>query len=577
MTQIPNPTILHHRCNSTTYCKALLIALFLFAPLYFQPNLGGRGLELTYNIPVWAIASFLIGGGLYLIAATQRFIRPVYTWAFLVFPVVMVLSGIISGSSQPIPWLFRQIYIVGGILFLFSFFQFNIKQNQIERILYVITVSAFVNALIAIIQIFSPELIRGWLVTGGNTPIGVFQQINVLSSYLATGIIISFFLISRPSITSTSLAAKALLIACIGSSAFIIAYIGSRSGMLSAAIGILIILISRQQQFKKRAALTLIAALSLTGGAITGGAIEDSFKKLSQKTVEVAKGADFSARVNMYAVALELIAQKPGIGHGIGNFQRVWGLQTGDYHQRNPNAKLPPYVEHPHNELAYWLIEGGIISFAGIAIAIGAVVLVLIRCGPQRGGGYVALLTPITLHAQVEQPFYISSLHWFLWLFLIFLILRHRTITSTVPLSLPATRLIKAVAILSCIGSSYFLFHCARAQSDIHAYLTAKENSGPYLQVALNNLYFKSYAEQLAMRNLLHTSIQSKKPDKVHYFAQWGEQQIKINPQLKLFEDLINAYTFLELEKERCRIINTGTMMYPMNQPLKTIANTCKK
>ena len=577
MTQIPNPTTLHHKRNSTTYCNVLLIALFLFAPLYFQPNLGGRGLELTYNIPVWAIASFLIGGGLYLIASTQQFIRPMHTWAFLAFPVVIVLSGIINGSSQPTPWLFRQIYVIGGLLFLFTLFQFNIKQNQIERILYVIAASALVNALIAIIQILSPELIQGWLVTGGNTPIGVFQQINVLSSYLATGITISFYLISRPSITSVTLAAKALLITCIGSSAFIITYIGSRSGMLSAVIGILIILISRQKQLKKRAALTLIALLSLAGGAIPGGIIEDGFKKLSQKTMEAAKGADFSARVNMYAVALELIIQKPGTGHGIGNFQRAWGLQTGDYHQRNPNAKLPPYVEHPHNELAYWLIEGGIVSFAGIAIAVGAIVLVLIRCGPQRGGGYVALLTPITLHAQVEQPFYISSLHWFLWLFLIFLILRHHTTTSTVPLSLPATRLIKTVAILSCIGSSYFLLHSARAQSDIYTYLTAKENNGPYLQVALNNLYFKSYAEQLAMRSLLHASIQSEKPDKVHYFAQWGEQQININPELKLFEDLINAYTFLELEKERCRIINTGTMMYPMNQPLKTIANTCDK
>ncbi len=570
--QRPMPTY-----NKSTYCKLLLIALFLLAPLYFQPNLGGTGLDLTYNIPVWAIASFLIGGGLYLIAATQRFIRPMHAWAFLAFPVVILLSGIITGSSQPIPWLFRQIYVVGGILFLLTLFQFNIKQNQAERLLYVIAVSALVSALIAITQIHSPELIQGWLVTVGNIPIGLFQQVNVLSSYLATGIIISFYLISRPSITSASLAAKASLIACIGSSAFIITYIGSRVGILSAAIGLIIILISRQQQLKKRSALALIAFLSLAGGAIPGGTTKEGFKNLSQKTTEVAKGVNSSYRVNMYAVALELIAQKPVFGHGIGNFQRVWGLQNGDYYQRNPSAKLPPYVTHPHNELVYWLIEGGIVSFAGIIIALGAIVLALIRCGPQRGGGYVALLTPITLHAQVELPFYISSLHWFLWLFLVFLILRHRITISTLSLSLSATRLIKVTAILSCIGSSYFLIHSARAQSDIYAYLTKKESSTPYLQVALNNLYFKSYAEQLAMRNLLHSSIQNKKPDKVHYFAQWAEQQISINPELKLFEDLINAYTFLELEKERCKTINTGTMMYPMNQPLKKIALTCKE
>ncbi len=40
----------------------LLTALFLLAPLYFQTNLGGRGLELTYNIPAWMAASYLLTG-----------------------------------------------------------------------------------------------------------------------------------------------------------------------------------------------------------------------------------------------------------------------------------------------------------------------------------------------------------------------------------------------------------------------------------------------------------------------------------------------------------------------------------
>ncbi len=577
--QADHSSITQQKHSGATLCQILLTVLFLAAPLYFQTNLGGRGLELTFNIPVWAAASFLISSGLYLIAATQWFVRPAHSWAFLLFPVVMVLSGIIAGSSQPIPWLFRQIYIIGGVLFLFSLFQFNIKQQQIERILYVVVASALVNALIAIAQIFSPELIRGWLVTAGNTPVGVFQQINVLSSYLATGIILSFYLMSRPSIRSASLAARLLLIICIGSCAFIITYIGSRIGMLSVVAGLTIMLVSRRRQLKKRAALTLIGLLSLLGGAIPGGTIQEisGFEKLSQKTIEIAKGADASIRVNMYAIALELVAQKPWFGHGIGNFQRVWGMQSGDYHQRNPSAKLPPYVTHPHNELVYWLIEGGIISFAGILVAIGAILLALIRCGPQRGGGYAALLIPISLHAQVELPFYLSSLHWFLWLFLVFIVLRHHTSANSVPLSLPAVRLIKSAAILFCIGSSYFLIHSARAQADIHAYLTNKEQQGPYLQIALKNLYFKPYAERLAMRSLLHSGILDKNPDKVHHFTQWAEQQISTNPQLKLFEDLNNGYTFLGLEEARCRIIHTGARMYPMNEPLKTAANACEK
>ncbi len=566
------------RHTAARLCTALLALLFLVAPLYYQPNFGGRGLSLPYNIPIWAFASFLIAGGLYLIASTRRFIHPVHSWAFLLFPAVMVLSGIFAGASQPIPWLFRQIYVVSGVLFLFSLFQFHIKQRQIERILYVVVASAVVNALIALIQIFAPELIQGWLVTAGHTPVGVFQQINVLSSYLATGILLSFYLISRPSIGSAPVAARVLLILCIGSGAFLITYIGSRIGMLSAVAGLLILLASRWQQLRKRAALASIGLLSLLAGALPGGTLQEisGFERLSQKTIEIAQGADASIRINMYAIALELVAQKPGFGHGIGNFQRVWGVQSGDYHQRNPSAKLPPYVTHPHNELVYWLIEGGIVSLAGILVALAAILLALVRCGPQRGGGYAALLLPISLHAQVELPFYISSLHWFLWLFLVFVVLRHRTLTTPLPLSRPATRLIQGSAVLLCIGSSYFMIHSARAQADIHAYLTQK-GAGPYLQIALDNLYFRPYAEQLAMRNLLHASILDKNPDKVHYFARWAEQQIDINPELKLFEDLINAYTFLEIEAARCRVIQTGATMYPMNEPLRAAASGCEK
>ncbi|MES9884475.1 MAG: hypothetical protein ABW185_26825 [Sedimenticola sp.] len=36
---------------------SLIGALFLLTPFYYQPNFGGRGLELTYNIPGWLIAS----------------------------------------------------------------------------------------------------------------------------------------------------------------------------------------------------------------------------------------------------------------------------------------------------------------------------------------------------------------------------------------------------------------------------------------------------------------------------------------------------------------------------------------
>jgi len=213
------------------------------------------------------------------------------------------------------------------------------------------------------------------------------------------------------------------VIVSIALNSFVIVYSGSRVGLLSLVISLLLLFIFRGRLLLRNKLLLLCAIIAITSGTIAGkSGMERSFAQ----TMNIAQGVSRDARINMYSIAFELIVQKPLLGHGIGNYLRVWNLQTGDYFARHPDAVLPLYITHPHNELVYWLIEGGVVIVLGILAAIVAVVLGLIRCGPRRAAGYTAILLPITLHTQVELPFYISSVHWFLWLFLIFVVLRHQ-------------------------------------------------------------------------------------------------------------------------------------------------------
>ncbi len=551
----------------------LMGALFLLAPFYYQDNFGGRGLDLTYNIPIWFFAGLLIFYGLFLFARQGRFFYPFHGWAFLILPVVLVLTGMLEGADQPIAWLFRQIYLLGGILFLFMLFQFRANQATVERVLLFVVISALLNAILATVQILNPEILEGLFVTAQNYPIGVFQQVNVLASFLATGLIVVIYLISRPSFQGRAWSVKALLVISTGMVSFIIITIGSRVGLLSGSIGILLITFSRWPQLKRQRGVMLLVFLAIAGGTYQG---KVGFERISEKTAEIAVGAPASVRVNMYRIAAELVVEKPVVGHGIGSFLRVWGQQTGSYHQRYPAAVLPAYVTHPHNELVLWLIEGGLIAFLGILAIFWVVLLALWRCGANRAGAYFALLLPIGLHTLVEFPFYISSLHWFLWIFLIFMVLRHQTENKMVSLSKPAARLIPVLALLLSIGSGYFLVHTARAQADIMAFLQAKPGSGPYLNIARENLYFKTQAESLSMRSFLHHSIQTKQSEKVQAFVSWGEQRLALRPELKLHEDLINAYHFLNDNKNKCRIIHQGAWRYPANQPLGEAALGCK-
>ncbi len=566
--------------NNDLYLLAgFLIFLFTIAPLYYQPNLGGRGLELTFNIATWAVAIGLICYATFLITLRKSIRLPHRFLYFIAVPVVIILSNLVTGTSQPVAFFFRELFIVGGLFFFFALFQFKLRPYQIEWILLAIALSTLVHSTIGILQIISPDIFGGWFATrGDDVPRGIFQQINVQVTYLATGIAISIYLLSRPIARRFNPVISGLVILSIALSSFVIVYSGSRVGLLSLVISLLLLLVFRRRQLLHNKVLVLCAIIAITSGTVVG---KDGMERSFAKTMDLAQGMNIAqgvsrdARINMYRIAFELIAQKPLFGHGIGNYLRVWNLQTGDYFARHPDALLPPYITHPHNELVYWLIEGGVMIVLGILAAIVAVVLGLIRCGPRRAAGYIAMLLPITLHAQVELPFYISSVHWFLWLFLIFVVMRHQIFSKNLSTSAAANKLIQASSLIVLIGSLYFLQHTSRAQADMWSYVNQQTGNTSYLQVALSNHYFNNKAEEIAMRVSLYNAVAANDTEQIMQYVQWSSKRLAIRPTLKLFEDLNYAFTHLNDHESQCNVIKLGLRMYPQNQPLRDLNQSC--
>lgn len=77
------------------------------------------------------------------------------------------------------------------------------------------------------------------------------------------------------------------------------------------------------------------------------------------------------------------------------------------------------------------------------------------------------------------------------------------------------------------------------------------------------------------MRSHLYRSISTNDRKGIETALNWTNHQIKVNPELKLFEDLISAYTALNQEDNKCRIIKQGNYMYPGNTILKTMSEQC--
>ncbi|MCW8907445.1 MAG: Wzy polymerase domain-containing protein [Sedimenticola sp.] len=538
----------------------MLGGLFLVSSFYYVPNTGGTGLHLPMNIVAWLTACWGIGIAFLLSVVRRVFYYPRHWFLILAFPGLVILGGLLADVNLPEEWFFRQLFILGGVAFLFALFQFNPNVKALDGGLVIIVVATFLHAVIGILQLHYPVVLQNRLpLASMPIPIGVFQQVNNHASFLATGIVVTLYTLTRPSFRKGWLSGL-LVLFTLPAAFYVILQSGSRTGLLGLVLAIPILFICRRRQFFERKWIVLVAVLLSLSTVFVG---RYGLDQASAKVATAATNPASSARVTIYSIGLELLAKEPLHGHGIGNFVRAWVPQAADYYRRNPGVYMPESISHPHNELLFWVIEGGAIAVVGLVLTIFGIMYGLYRCGFQRGGGYAAMLLPISLHTQVELPFYTSVLHWFLWLFLLFLPLRHQVRAVCLRVSGSFQRLMQIVIVLFVFFSSLFLVDVLDAQADLNSSLNDRDKPPPHLQVALRNPYFKPDAELVAMRTNLYSGIESNETERVVEYVKWADGYIKDKPVLMLYIDLIKAERFLRPETYGCGAVKRALRMYP--------------
>ncbi|PCJ32051.1 MAG: hypothetical protein COA90_04215 [Gammaproteobacteria bacterium] len=545
----------------------LLATLFLFSLFFFQYNIGGEGLFLPRNIIAWLVICFFISFTLFKLSLHQQLVLPKYYAGLFALPIAIFLSSFIAGVEQPINWLFRILFIIGGISFLLSLFQYNFKEKDVRLILTFIVLSVFFNTLISASQIHFPELILDFFPSANQgRPAGMFQQINTNASYSATGILISLYLLSRPSKTFCFNWTTALYILTIGLASYTIMLSASRVGILSVSVGFLVIVIARWPQLYRRKWITSIVILAFIGGGYLGNGKSELLTEKIGTTLDPYS----SARMGIYTASVELIKESPLTGYGIGSFKRVFVEKRGNYLSLHPQSGLSKIsiINHPHNEFLFWMIEGGVITFIGIITSAIIIVLALISTGWSRGISYSALLLPISLHTQVELPFYLSALHWFLFLILLFIILRHNTITRNLGISRIFSQGLKISAVFISIISSVFLVNSLNVNQDIVSYQKGTTGNVHVLTNALHNIYFNDYAERSIMAMSGVSSIAYNETEKVKVFSEWAESYLLLHPDYVIQEFLVNSYNYLGEAEKACISLNRGLFLYPQNKKL---------
>jgi len=389
-------------------------------------NQGATGLSLPMNIFSWATMA------LFILIITLNFKAKKIIFSTIALPMFIVGVAVLTvpllyadpAAAPRAAW--RLAGLFAGLVFYFTWLQLRLRRDQRQVLWLILLLAACGQAVLALVQLFFPEF--AWVPVKGNRPYGIFQQPNILASFTATGLALALMLFLLPGFILRKAwhehCRQAFLVFALLVMPALLVWTQSRVGWLGGALVAVLFLL----RFKNASPLACKrAAMLIVIGVVTG--VATMLLSTAESNLEyIAHDASNHARWTMLRDTLRMIDERPFSGWGYGGFE----YQFLHYRiNQVPPTLVTEIASHPHNELLLWWVEGGVVALVGMGLLISGGLRLAVRAwqmdrrevaaGGNQAGEQVALcllLLPMALHTQLEHPFYLSALH-----FMIFLII----------------------------------------------------------------------------------------------------------------------------------------------------------
>lgn len=403
----------------------LSLWLLLIMLCYFANN-GGHGLSLPYNCIAWGVMGLLILLSSQMLPVNIAVSRPGFNSETLLF-----VGGLLW--SLPLLWTPDATTLQEGwphvaalwgfMLLLWTLRRLPARLQRLHAWLTIIWLAAVAQGLFAFLQVTLFAAKGSFL---GDRPIGIFQQVNLLASFLATGLACALFCFYRQHRTSViyrSLACFALIFI-----AFMIPLLQSRTGAIGAGLALLLL---TWQALRHGCPIRLIG---LALGLMSAGVLLALLWQFGVLNISLAHNTSMSSlpatldlrdtsnstneRWHILQNTWQMIREHPLLGTGYGSFESAFA-KTALQHGRGVVGLT---LIHPHNELMYAWAEGGLFALGGLLLMVSGV---LLGVGQRGGLGWrgVAMLLPIAVHMNLEYPLYQSAPHGVVLILLLSLIL----------------------------------------------------------------------------------------------------------------------------------------------------------
>ena len=270
-----------------------------------------------------------------------------------------------------------------------------------------------------------------------------------------------------------------------------------------------------------------------------------------------------NSRKTTYLLTLELIKENPVIGIGYGKFLNSFREHYAERKSTDPKIQLlgNNNMDHPHNEILFWTVEGGIAPLLGILFIVGSFLNIVWKAKKNIAWSQLILLVPITIHLQLELPFYISTIHWFTFIFLTFIVdAEHGT---KYEIGINARSFFRVFSIMFPFIVCTYMLTTLQTMSLITKY----ERNGykdPFLLASgLNFHALQKKYETLVMKLNLETGKRTKDENKIKAYIQWAENYVLHSPYLFVYYDLATAYESLGNREKAWEIYGYSKHLYP--------------
>ncbi|MCX7817248.1 MAG: Wzy polymerase domain-containing protein [Syntrophales bacterium] len=574
---------------------SLLLLVFVLVGHIYLPNIGGI-LAKQNELIIWFISGLIVFISSLKVLIKKSFREsPQNVYVFL-FVACWLGSSLFSEAiyNQDL-FLTQCFWLLGGVVLWISLLQFELAEKDELIFLSLIFISAVIESLIGIIQFFglykyipvTPSPAEG--IVGG-----VFQQKNLFASWIATGAVVSLYIITTPHFKNLTSSKKILFWIGVFTITHSLALAQSRAGLIGIVLAIGVVVLAKKtglQNFRDKIIIWLIIfVLGLTSGfTLLKFQYKLSVEKFTEKQLSWFTDPNqttYKERILMLKTSVDMFLEKPLTGQGFGNFPSLYAyyqaknIKADDYWKSLGGS----FTHHPHNEIALIVAESGILGLIGMAILLLGLVRFVPTMGIPNAFKYLAFLTPLLFHTLVEYPLHNSVLHWLSFILIFALATRHAVKETKINISPKLT--ITLSILFSCLFILFSVYwvktYVAYNQFVIwfNEYSYGKNAKVQNLEPATKNFYLRPLAKPMLMFAKAEEAVKDvdKNKEFLNDFLNWSEMEKKRLPIPQVFQ--YEAYVFLNLGmhfkdisyfKEALKTANEGLELYNNDEFLKKL------